>query len=83
MIRLLRHRQTKGAETDRQNLTLPRHISTLPKPDNWFPAAVVYITTFFATGDKKIGGGSFFGFPGSILLEGDNVERFYPNRYFY
>ena len=31
MVRLLRHRQTKGAETDRQNLRPPRHISTLPK----------------------------------------------------
>jgi hypothetical protein len=26
---LVRHRQTKGAETDRHNLTPPRHISTL------------------------------------------------------
>jgi hypothetical protein len=30
MVRLLRHRQTKGAATDRQNLRPPRHISTLP-----------------------------------------------------
>ena len=30
MARLLRHRQTKGAETDKPNLRLPRHISTLP-----------------------------------------------------
>jgi hypothetical protein len=30
-FRLLGHRQTKGAETDKQNLTLPRHISTLPQ----------------------------------------------------
>ena len=30
MVRLLRHRQTKGAETDGLDLTLPRHISTLP-----------------------------------------------------
>jgi hypothetical protein len=28
----LRHRQTKGAATDRQNLRPPRHISTLPVP---------------------------------------------------
>jgi hypothetical protein len=33
MVRLLRHRQTKGAATDRQNLRLPRHISTLPCKD--------------------------------------------------
>jgi hypothetical protein len=30
MVRLLRHRQTKGAVTDRFDLTPPRHISTLP-----------------------------------------------------
>jgi len=30
MVKLVRHRQTKGAATDRQNLTPPRHISTLP-----------------------------------------------------
>jgi predicted PurR-regulated permease PerM len=30
MVRLLRHRQTKGAATDRLNLRPPRHISTLP-----------------------------------------------------
>jgi hypothetical protein len=30
MVRLLRHRQTKGTETDMPNLTLPRHIPTLP-----------------------------------------------------
>jgi hypothetical protein len=30
MVKLLRHRQTKGAATDRQNLRPPRHISTLP-----------------------------------------------------
>ena len=29
--RLLGHRQTKGTETDKSNLMLPRHISTLPK----------------------------------------------------
>jgi len=31
MARLLRHRQTKGAETDRLILQPPRHIPTLPK----------------------------------------------------
>jgi len=31
---LLGHRQTKGAETDKQNLMLPRHISTLPIADS-------------------------------------------------
>ena len=31
MVRLLRHRQTKGAVTDRLNLRPPRHILTLPK----------------------------------------------------
>ena len=31
MVRLLRHRQTKGAVTDRPNLRPPRHILTLPK----------------------------------------------------
>jgi hypothetical protein len=30
MGRLLGHRQTKGTETDKPNLMLPRHISTLP-----------------------------------------------------
>jgi len=29
-VELLRHRQTKGAETDMFYLTPPRHISTLP-----------------------------------------------------
>ena len=29
MVRLLRHRQTKGAVTDRPNLRPPRHILTL------------------------------------------------------
>ncbi len=32
MVRLLRHRQTKGAVTDRPNLRPPRHILTLPFP---------------------------------------------------
>jgi hypothetical protein len=31
MARLLGHRQTKGAATDKPNLLLPRHISTLPQ----------------------------------------------------
>jgi hypothetical protein len=30
MVRLVRHRQTKGAETDRSNVGPPRHILTLP-----------------------------------------------------
>jgi len=30
MARLLGHRQTKETETDKPNLMLPRHISTLP-----------------------------------------------------
>ena len=30
MARLLGHRQTKEAATDKPNLRLPRHISTLP-----------------------------------------------------
>jgi len=34
MFRLLRHRQTKGAATDRLYLRPPRHISTLPIPDD-------------------------------------------------
>ena len=34
MARLLGHRQTKEAATDKPNLRLPRHISTLPaQPD--------------------------------------------------
>ena len=32
MVRLLRHRQTKGAVTARLNLRPPRHILTLPEP---------------------------------------------------
>jgi hypothetical protein len=31
-VRLLGHRQTKGAATDKPNLLPPRHISTLPRP---------------------------------------------------
>ncbi len=31
MVRLLGHRQTKGAATDKPDLTPPRHISTLPR----------------------------------------------------
>ena len=30
--RLLGHRQTKGAATDKPDLLTPRHISTLPRP---------------------------------------------------
>jgi hypothetical protein len=30
MVEPLRHRQTKGAETDMLDLTPPRHVSTLP-----------------------------------------------------
>jgi hypothetical protein len=33
MVEPLRHRQTKGAETDMFDLQLPRHISTLPFSD--------------------------------------------------
>jgi hypothetical protein len=33
MVEPLRHRQTKGAETDMFDLKKPRHISTLPEPD--------------------------------------------------
>jgi len=33
MVQLLRHRQTKGAGTDRLDLRPPRHILTLPIPD--------------------------------------------------
>ena len=33
MVEPLRHRQTKGAETDMFDLQLPRHISTLPLTD--------------------------------------------------
>lgn len=33
MVRLLRHRQTKGAATDRLDLRPPRHILTLPEAD--------------------------------------------------
>jgi hypothetical protein len=33
MVEPLRHRQTKGAATAMFYLTLPRHISTLPKGD--------------------------------------------------
>ena len=32
MVEPLRHRQTKGAETDMPGLPPPRHISTLPTP---------------------------------------------------
>ena len=32
MVEPLRHRQTKGAETDMLDLTPPRHTSTLPSP---------------------------------------------------
>ena len=32
MVEPLRHRQTKGAETDMPGLPPPRHIPTLPSP---------------------------------------------------
>jgi len=32
MGELVRHRQTKGAGTDRSDLQSPRHTSTLPQP---------------------------------------------------
>jgi hypothetical protein len=35
MAEPLRHRQTKGAETDMLSLTSPRHTSTLPTPDGY------------------------------------------------
>jgi hypothetical protein len=35
MVEPLRHRQTKGAETDMLDLTPPRHVSTLPTPDGY------------------------------------------------
>jgi hypothetical protein len=35
MVEPLRHRQTKGAETDMLDLTPPRHVSTLPTPVGW------------------------------------------------
>ena len=34
MVEPLRHRQPKGAATDMFNLQPPRHISTLPDPDD-------------------------------------------------
>jgi hypothetical protein len=37
MVKLVGHRQTKGTETDKPNLMLPRHISTLPLAvDQWW-----------------------------------------------
>ena len=36
MVEPLRHRQTKGAETDMLDLTPPRHVSTLPTPAGRF-----------------------------------------------
>jgi hypothetical protein len=33
MVRLVMHRQTKGAATDRPHLRSPRHILTLPTPN--------------------------------------------------
>ena len=36
MVEPLRHRQTKGAETDMLDLTPPRHVSTLPTPAGSF-----------------------------------------------
>ena len=33
MVEPLRHRQTKGAETDMPGLPPPRHIPTLPRAD--------------------------------------------------
>jgi hypothetical protein len=46
MVRLLRHRQTKGAATARQNLRLPRHISTLPNFPVRNSARAWHITDF-------------------------------------
>jgi hypothetical protein len=36
MVEPLRHRQTKGAETDMLDLTPPRHVSTLPDAADLF-----------------------------------------------
>src|SRR5215469_13937186 len=53
MVEPLRHRQTKGAETDMFDLPKPRHISTLPwlglaSPRRRLPAWLHSVLTFAA-----------------------------------
>ena len=42
MVGILRHRQTKGAETDMFDLQQPRHIPTLPNPIAMFAFVELY-----------------------------------------
>ncbi len=52
MARLVRHRQTKGAETDRPILPPPRHIPTLPIAARFAPPqkfSEVFATDLSAT----------------------------------
>ena len=66
MARLLGHRQTKEAATDKPTLLLPRHISTLPNCARWHQRY------------KAVGGGGacYDSSPRRIVLErGIDVAR--------
>ena len=54
MVRLVRHRQTKGAETDRPNLRPPRHTLTLPLTSSIPPKHAVSAVVGFIKGKSAI-----------------------------
>jgi hypothetical protein len=55
MVKLLRHRQTKGAATDRLYLRPPRHISTLPSSAS-FDKSEIDMNVFMAVFSIDWGG---------------------------
>ncbi len=52
MVKLLGHRQTKGAATDIPNLTPPRHISTLPRTI-FSGRRLLFVLSHLGAGPKK------------------------------
>jgi hypothetical protein len=77
MVKLLRHRQTKGAATDMFYLTPPRHISTLPiSTEMGSPHDVGF--TILSDRIADIAGGRFGAKPGSretIQLPGPRLPK--------
>ena len=67
MARLVRHRQTKGADTDKPILPPPRHIPTLPSADSRDDRSDFRLGRI-----AEIGVGSF---DGPILAEHRGTER--------
>ena len=53
MARLLGHRRTKGAATDKPNLRPPRHISTLPGNCLWLLFFLFSLTAYAAAGETS------------------------------